>query len=287
MKRWIWLIVLAQLAVPALAQDEGGDGGLFDLSSLGNAANVAPEFDPVAEARAMLARANVAPMDKKQESDLKKLYEKEIKVVAKTYETRFGVPLKEAMGALQTSARGRRGGNSRRPDSPQVAEARLSTQLLDKMIAGLRIDQQGPLRRHQSEQARIAKLNTLTNSLAVAGTPLSPAQLTEVEAILSRESRLRTLLIVEAKGAPYQSQVVQLEAQTAERLVALLDPPRGRVRSDNSRCGRSPNATSAFPRNQLAVFSVRRESARIYECPTVISLPLRLRFIAIRRSNAK
>ncbi len=228
MKRWIWLIVLAQLAVPALAQDEGGDGGLFDLSSLGNAGNVAPEFNPIAEARTMLARANVAPMDKKQESDLKKLYEKEIKVVAKTYETRFRVPLKEAMGALQTtSARGRRGGNSRRPDSPQVAEARrLSTLLLDKMIAGLRIDQQGPLRRHQSEQARITKLNTLTNSLAVAGTPLSPAQLTEVEAILSRESRLRALLIVEARGAPYQSQVVQLEAQTAERLVALLDPPQ-------------------------------------------------------------
>ena len=227
MKRWIWLIVLAQLAVPALAQDEGGDGGLFDLSSLGNAANVAPEFDPVAEVRTMLARANVAPMGKKQESDLKKVYEKEVKVVAKTYETRFGVPLKEAMGALQTSARGRRGGNSRRPDSPLVVEARrLSTQLLDKMIAGLRIDQQGPLRRHQSEQTRTTKLNTLTSSLALAGTPLSPAQLTEVEAILARESRLRTLLIVEAKGAPYQSQVVQLEAQTAERLVALLDPPQ-------------------------------------------------------------
>jgi hypothetical protein len=226
MKRWIWLIVLAQLAVPALAQDEGGDGGFFDLSSLGNAANVAPEFDPVAEVRTMLARANVAPMDKKQESDLKKVYEKEIKVVAKTYETRFGVPLKEAMGALQAPARGRRG-NSTRPDSPRVVEARrLSTLLLDKMIAGLRIDQQGPLRRHQSEQARIAKLTTLTNSLAVAGTPLSPAQLTEAEAILARESRLRTLLIVEAKGAPYQSQVVQLEAQTAERLVALLDPPQ-------------------------------------------------------------
>ena len=107
-----------------------------------------------------------------------------------------------------------------------VEAPRLSTLLLDKMIAGLRIDQQGPLRRHQSEQARIAKLNTLTNSLAVAGTPLSPAQLTEVEVILARESRLRTLLIVEAKGAPYQSQVVQLEAQTAERLVALLDPPQ-------------------------------------------------------------
>ena len=227
MKRWIWLIVLAQLAVPALAQDEGGDGGLFDLSSLGNAANVAPEFDPVAEVRTMLARANVAPMGKKQESDLKKVYEKEVKVVAKTYETRFGVPLKEAMGALQTPARGRRGGNSRRPDSPLVVEARrLSTQLLDKMIAGLRIDQQGPLRRHQSEQTRTTKLNTLTSSLAVAGTPLSPAQLAEVEAILARESRLRTLLIVEAKGAPYQSQVVQLEAQTAERLVALLDPPQ-------------------------------------------------------------
>lgn len=224
MKRWILLILLA---APALAQDEPGDTGddFFNLESMGNFEDLGPEFDPVLEVRNLLAQANAAPMDKKQEKDLKKVYDKEVKVVGKPFERRFNVPLKTAMGALQTSTRGRRGGNSGRPVSAQVAEAsRLAQQLVDKMIAGLRIDQQGPLRRHQSEQARIAKLTTLTRSMALAGTPLMPEQVTEVEAILARESRLRALLIVEARGEPYRAQVLHLEAQTTERLLALMDP---------------------------------------------------------------
>src|SRR5262249_43397195 len=113
------------------------------------------------------------------------------------------------------------------PESTQVSEARrLSELLVDKMIAGLRVEQQGALRRYQSEQARQTKWNTLTTSLARAGTPLTQSQTTEVEAILARESRLRALLIVQAKGEPYKNQIVQLEAQTSQKLVALLDPPQ-------------------------------------------------------------
>jgi hypothetical protein len=224
MKRWIFLILLA---TPALAQDEPGDAGddFFSLESMGNFEDLGPEFDPLLEVRRLLVQANAAPMDKKQEKDLKKVYDKEVKVVGKPFERRFNVPLKTAMGALQTPARGRRGGNSGRPLSAQAVEARrLAQQLVDKMIASLQIDQQGPLRRHQSEQARITKLNTLTRSMSLAGTPLMPEQVTEVETILARESRLRTLLIVEAKGGPYQAQILHLEAQTTERLLALMDP---------------------------------------------------------------
>jgi hypothetical protein len=227
MKRWIWLIVLTQLVTPVLAQDEGTDGGgdFFDLgtSSFGN---VGRDFDPLAEVRNMLARANVAPMDKTQEKELKKIYDREVKVVGKPFEKRFGVSLKSEMGTLQTPERFRRGGASRRPESARTTEARrLAEQLLDRMIASLRVfDQQGPLRRYQSEQIRITKLNTLTDSMAQAGIPLTPQQLAEAEAILARESRLRTLTIVEARGDPQRSQVVQLEAQTTQRLVALLDP---------------------------------------------------------------
>jgi hypothetical protein len=224
MKPWILLILLA---VPALAQDEPGDAGddFFNLESIGNFEDLGPEFDPLLEVRRLLAQANAAPMDKKQERDLKKVYDKEVKVVGKPFERRFNVPLKTAMGALQTPARGRRGGNSGRPLSAQAVEARrLAQQLVDKMIASLRIDQQGPLRRHQSEQARIAKLTALTSGMALAGTPLMSEQVTEVEAILARESRLRALLIVEARGGPYQAQILHLEAQTTERLLALLDP---------------------------------------------------------------
>ena len=254
MKRSIWLIVLILLAVPALpaaAQDDGGDSGgdLFDLSSLGNFGALPPEFDPILEVRTLLARANTAPMDKKQEKDLKKLYDKEVKVVARTYETRFGIPLKTAMGTLQVASRGRRGGNNARRETAQITEARRHMeQLLDKVIAGLKIEQQGSLRRYQSEQIRTTKLNTLVSSMATAGTPLTPAQLTEVNAILSRESRLRALMIVEAKGAPSKGQVVQLEAQTSERLVAVLDPPQRITYAETTSPPNPPRAVPATPR---------------------------------------
>lgn len=231
MKRWIWLIILTLAAVPALAQDDGDGGGsdFFDLGSMGDFGNVTPDFDPLLEVRNQLAQARVSPMDKNQEKDLKKIYDKEVKIVAKPYEQRFNLNLKTVMGSLQAASRGRRGGRSSpgRQEATQVAEARrLAALLVDKMIAGLRIDQQGPLRRYQSEQARITKLNTLTNSVSIAGTPLTSAQLSEVEAILARESRLRSLMIVEAKGGPYQSQIFQLEAQTKQRVVDVLDPPQ-------------------------------------------------------------
>jgi hypothetical protein len=233
MKPLVWLMLLTCLAVPVLAQDDGDGGGgggddFFDLGSMGGFADVGRDFDALAEVRNILARANIPAMDKTQEKEVKKIYDREVKIVGKPYEKLFGVPLKTAMGALQPTGggRGRRGGNFRRPESLQVSEARRLSQLLvDKMIAGLRIfDQQGPLRRSQSEQIRAAKLSILTGSLTAAGTPLTQEQLTEAEAVLARESRVRALLIVESKGEPYQDQMFQLEAQTTLRLTALLDP---------------------------------------------------------------
>jgi hypothetical protein len=228
MKPFVWLLILTQLTLPVLAQDPSdADSDFFNLDSLGEFGPLAPEFEPLVEVRRLLASANVASIDKTQENDLKKVYDKEVKPLEKPYEKRFGVPLKTAMGALQRPARGRRGGNSGRPESAQVAETRrLAEQLVDKMIAALRVDQQGALRRFQSEQIRISKLNTLIGSMTQAETPLTPEQRKEIEALLARESRLRALIIVEAKGQPYRSQIVQLEAQTTQRVMTVLDPPQ-------------------------------------------------------------
>src|SRR5262245_28318947 len=228
MKRLVSLLILMQLILPVLAQDgNDGDSDFFDLDSLGEFGAVAPEFEPLVEVRKLLAGANIAAMDKTQEKDLKKLYDKEVKLLEKPYEKRFGTPLKTAMGALQRPVRARRGSNGARPESAQVAEARrLAEQLVDKMIAALRMDQQGALRRFQSEQIRTSKLNSLIGSMTQAETPLTPEQLKEVQTLLSRESRLRALIIVEAKGQPYRSQLVQLEAQTTQRIMAVLDQPQ-------------------------------------------------------------
>lgn len=228
MKRFAWLILcMALLAIPSFAQDEDGGGSdgddFFSGDIFGAPADSAPRVDPLVDLRSWLARANAAPLEKKQEKPLNKLYEKEVKNMAKAFEKRFGVSLESAM-ASQTPARGRRGALSGRPNPEHAAEIRrMSDQLINKIIAGLRIDQQAALRKYQSEQLRVRRLSVMTKSMSSAGLLLTPAQTAQIEALYARESRLRTLIIVEAKGEPHQVKVAQLETQTTQRVVQLLD----------------------------------------------------------------
>ena len=98
----------------------------------------------------------------------------------------------------------------------------MSAQLVDKVIAGLRVDQQAILRRFQSEQLRTTKTTALARNLETAGFPLTTEQKQKSDDLFMRESRLRTLMIIEAKGEPYQSKTTPLEAQTTQRVAALL-----------------------------------------------------------------
>jgi hypothetical protein len=173
-------VIFLLLATPALAQDDGdfgSDGGddFFSGEGFGNQGPAAgPKIDPLVDLKNWLARVDAPPLDKKQEKPLNKLYEKEVKAMAKSFEKRFGVPLESAI-ATQNQGRGRRGGGQRRINPEETAEIRkLTSQLMDKIIAALRMDQQGPLRRYQSEQIRISRLNRIIENMAIAGLPIKP-----------------------------------------------------------------------------------------------------------------
>ena len=231
MKRFVWLIFITLLAIPAFAQDEG-DGG-FNVDDLFNSDPADPAaatgrgatpVDFLADIRLWLARAKAAPLDQKQVKPLNKIYDNEVKAMAKSFEKQFGVSLDSALAA-QAPARGRRGATASRTGTPEAVEIRrLSAQLVDKVIAGLRIDQQAALRRYQSEEIRVTRLNQLTENMTLAGAPLSPEQKPEIESLFARESHLRTLIIVEAKGKPHQGKVAALEMQTTQRVAKLLAP---------------------------------------------------------------
>ncbi len=216
--------------MPVFAQDEGG--GTFNVNDLftreaaddETGAVDRPKFDPLADIRNWLIKSKAPPLEKKQEKPLNKLYEKEVKAMSKVFQERHGITLESALQSTGARGRGGRGGFNRATPE-QMAEARkMSDQLVDKVIAGLRIDQQGALRRYQSEQLRVKRLNQFTTSMAAAGLPLTDDQKTEIETLYARESRLRTLIIVEAKGEPHQEQVSRLEAQTTQRVIRLLNP---------------------------------------------------------------
>src|SRR5688572_22797534 len=114
MNRLVVLIFIMLFAFPALAQDDdggGGAGGGFDVNDLfGNEdfGPLPPKVDPLVDVRNSLLRANAPPLEKKQESPVKKVYEKELKALGKPFEQRFGVSLESAL-ASQAASRGRRG----------------------------------------------------------------------------------------------------------------------------------------------------------------------------------
>jgi len=227
LKQIAWLIIaVAVFAVPAVAQDDG-EGGGFNIDDLFNGEPApgqtasSPKIDLLVDLRNWLVRANAPPLEKKQEKPLQKAYDNEVKLMEKSFEKQFGIPLASAL-ASQSSGRGRRGGVRASPE--QTAEVRrLQDQLVNKVIAALRIDQQAALRKYQSEQLRVQRLNLITQSMAAAGLPLTPEQKQQVEALYARESRLRTLIVVEAKGQPHGAKVSQLEAQTTQSVVRLMN----------------------------------------------------------------
>jgi hypothetical protein len=231
MKRFILLISIALLTPPAFAQDDG-DGGAVDVNSIfGNDGfgRIAerPKMDPfLADIRNSLLTASAPPIEMKQENSLKKAYEKEWKTQAKAFEKRYGATLESAW-AQQSSGRGRRGAAgaaASRANATRAAEfQRISDQLKDRMIAALRIDQQAALRRYQSEQLRVTRLNEMLESMTSAGLQLAPQQKQEIETLYARESRLRTLIIIEAKGGPHQKKVIPLELETVDKVEKVLN----------------------------------------------------------------
>ena len=144
--------------------------------------------------------------------------------MGESFKKQFGVSLDSAIAA-QSSARGRRGGSSAPANPAQSAEiTRLSNQLSDRVVAALRMDQQAALRKYQSEQLRVKEVQLLKQKLKAAGIILTAEQDSQVDAIYSRKSRLRTLAIIEAKGESYDKNITILNQQTTQRVVQLLSP---------------------------------------------------------------
>ena len=128
------------------------------------------------------------------------------------------------MAADRTPARGRRGTGGRTQNPAQTAELhRLSDHLSDLVIAALRMDQQSALRKYQSEQLRVKRIAQMKLKLTAAGLALTTDQESQLEAVYARESRLRTLAIVEAKGDSYDKTVGIIEKQTSQKVVQLLN----------------------------------------------------------------
>lgn len=246
MKRFLWTFILILVAVPAFAaafaQDESPVSGDSSVGGADDFANSGPKVDPLIDIRNWLGRAGAPALEKNQQKPLKTLYDKEVNAMAKPFKERFGVSLQSALAA-QSLPVGRRGVASKSNPDLAAEVRRISNQLSDKLIATLRMDQQVPLRKYQSELVRVKRLELMKQSMAAAGISLSAQQETEIAAVYARESYLRTLAIIEAGGESYEKTLSLLTSQTTEKAAQVLDRSQRSVYS----AGNTPEAPQQNP----------------------------------------
>jgi len=235
MKPIVWLFILILLAVPVFAAEvDEDDAPMVGDSPAGPAddfANSGPKLDPLIDIRNWLGRAAAPAMEKKQQKPLKALYDKELKALAKPFQERFGVTLRSALAAQSAPPSKKRGGAAKSNPELTAEVLRISNQLSDKLIATLRMDQQLPLRKYQSELVRVKRVELMKQKMAAAGILLNAQQQNEIDAAYARESYLRTLAVIEAGGESSEKTLNFLASQTNQKVEQILDPSQRSVLS--------------------------------------------------------
>ena len=226
MKYASWFLIIILLTVPAFAAAvEEEDGAGFDDASAEGTDDFAltgPKIDPLLDIRNWLGRAGAPALEKSQQDPLKKLYDREVKSLARHFEERFGVSLQSALAAQSRPSEHR--GFSAKPNPELTLEIqRISNHLSDALISTLRMDQQVPLRKYQSEMVRAKRVEQTKQKLSEAGVSVSAQQQTQIEAIYARESYLRTLAVIEAGSENYDMTLGGLSSQTTQKVAEVLD----------------------------------------------------------------
>ena len=224
MKPLFLLVLLITFpAIPAFAQDgsdvvDGGSDGVSDFSAPEGPVlptDSGPKVDGMADLRRWMEKAGAAPIDKTQEKPLNELYNREFKFMQKSFQTMFGISLQKAIAGQSSKGQG--------SHDAQVLEIRsLSDHLMDQIVAALRMDQQAALRKYQSDQFRLKRKSILQHDLKLAGLTLTRDQMTQVDELYARESRIRALAFVEAKGESVSNTLTNLEKQTSQRILDVL-----------------------------------------------------------------
>jgi hypothetical protein len=246
MKVILWLFIFILVAVPAFAEvvdeDDASVNGDSSIGGAGDFASAGPKVDPLIEIRNWLGRAGAPALEKKQQKPLKALYDKEVNAMDKSFQEQFGVPLRSAL-ATQSTTSGRRRVAAK--SNPELAAEvrRISNQLSDKLIATLRMDQQVPLRKYQSELVRVRRMEIMKQTMASSGMSLSAQQENEIGAIYEHESYLRTQAVIQAGGESYEMTLSVLASQTNQKVAQVLDRSQRSILS----AGNSPKVPQQNP----------------------------------------
>jgi len=250
MKRILLLfIILISTAVPVFCaeQDDDASSGDFSGGSTADLLSKGPKSDPLIEIRNWLGRAGAPPLEKNQQKLLHKIYDDEVKALAKPFEKQFGVSLQDAL-KNQPAQSGRRMGGGRANRELTAEVQRISNRLSDKLFAALPMEQQLPVRKYQSEMVRQRRLDRFKQTTEASGLNLTEQQEIDIDAIFARESYLRTQAIIQANGEDYEKSLIFVASQTEKRIAVVLDPSQGSALSaDNTPAVSQPDPEEYHP----------------------------------------
>ena len=241
----------------------GGDGGLFGGGGNAGGGNrgQAQAPDRLATMKDMMLKANT-PITKDQEKALNTLLDREIKAMSEAFTAKFGqepgaavaAPRgQQGQGQFQGRGQGAGQGRGQAPggagaggpqrgagrggaagagaappiaDNPMVAEIRrMNEELLGKVTASLKPEQQAVIRKFQNDQIRArGGIDALKLTMEEAGAPLTPDQIPQIQALYVEENQARIQLLRESQGQPDSAALSQLQLGTMTKVTRLLTP---------------------------------------------------------------
>lgn len=236
MKRCIGLLTALLVAVPVFAQDDeapgdgagGGGGGQAQVFTRVDAVN------PMDQVKTFLAKANIK-LSGDQEKDLKPQVETALKQAQESTERLRPQP---AGGGGERGERGaRRGGpgGGFGPNNALTAELRrINDDLVAKINAALKPDQQAAFRKFRNDEIRKAGgFPALKLVMEEAGASFTPEEEQKIQALYAEDARQRLQLVREAQGRPEPAKLDDLEKGTMAKVARLLNPAQRKALLDS------------------------------------------------------
>ena len=273
MKHTVWLFALMVIAAPVWAQDDDApnDGGGALGGGGGGQGQVFTRIDsinPMDQVKTFLGKAKIT-LSGDQEKTLKPAVEaalKEAQDVSERLRAQFsgargqrgqgrGEPVPEGQrrgdsgdgarrdvpgggrgargeGGFQ---RGAGGGAAFAANNPLTLELRrINDDLLTKINAALKPDQQAVLKKYQNDEIKKAGgFTALKLVMEEAGAPFASDQETQIQALYSEEARQRFQLLRESQGRPDPAKLDELEKATMAKVAKLLTPAQRKTLLDS------------------------------------------------------
>ena len=116
-----------------------------------------------------------------------------------------------------------------------VAEIRrMNEELLAKVTASLKPEQQTVLKKFENDQIRArGGLEALKLTMNEAGAPLTAEQLPPIQALYDEQNQARIQMLREAQGQPDPTKLNQLELGTMTKVIRLLSPEQRKALQDS------------------------------------------------------